>query len=113
MEQVWTGYWSLLAALHRAQEEGIDITTPAFYRDCDEDVLRRVFRSDQEEEMPLLEERMRVMREVGTVLCEVNKLGLRLSDGADGTSAEIRRLVCQSSRASRRLCTGLGRARRG
>ena len=85
-DQVWTGYWSLLAALHRAQEEGINITEPAFYRDCDDEVLRSVFRSDQGEEIPLLEERIRVMREVGTILCQVCLRRLASFDQADGDS---------------------------
>lgn len=70
-EKVWTGYWSLLAALHRAREEGIDVTSPAWYKDATDEQLRRVFRSDQEEGFPLLEKRIAVMREVGNVLCEV------------------------------------------
>ncbi|GAA5883242.1 hypothetical protein JCM16303_007325 [Sporobolomyces ruberrimus] len=69
-EVVWTGYFSLLAALHRAIEEGIDVTNPRWYgKEATDEDLRRVFRSDQEEEMPLLDERIRVLREVGGVLC--------------------------------------------
>ncbi|GAA5893329.1 queuosine 5'-phosphate N-glycosylase/hydrolase [Sporobolomyces salmoneus] len=70
-ETVWTGYFSLLAALHRAIDEGVDVTNPQWYgREATEAELRHVFRTDQEEEMPLLEERIKVLREVGGVLCD-------------------------------------------
>ncbi|ORY91685.1 hypothetical protein BCR35DRAFT_286654 [Leucosporidium creatinivorum] len=69
-EKVHTGYWSLISALHRAREEGVDVTNPRWYATADEKALKRVFRSDQEEEIPLLEERIKVLREVGGVLCE-------------------------------------------
>ena len=29
----WTGYWSLVAALHRALDEGIPVTTPSFWNE--------------------------------------------------------------------------------
>jgi hypothetical protein len=70
-EKVHTGYSSLLAALHRAKDEGVDVANPRWYMDASEEDIRRVFRSDQAEEMPLLEDRIRVMRQVGTTLCEV------------------------------------------
>ncbi|KAM0788718.1 hypothetical protein ACM66B_002811 [Microbotryomycetes sp. NB124-2] len=69
-QQMFTGYFSLLAALHRARDEGINVVNPQWYAHASEDEIRRVFRSDQEEEMPLLDERIRVLREVGSILCE-------------------------------------------
>lgn len=110
----WVGYWSLVAALQRALEEGvhsslfhclrtlfvqgtlleknfwidvieispkvlecgldIHITTPAFWLDeekCSDDLIRHVFRSSTDEEMPLLDERIRCLREAGRVLSNV------------------------------------------
>ncbi|OKL57454.1 hypothetical protein UA08_07224 [Talaromyces atroroseus] len=69
----WTGYWSLVAALQRALDEGIPITSPDFWLDEDEfneDLLKHVFRSATEEEIPLLEERFDCLREAGQVLDE-------------------------------------------
>ncbi|KAI0031927.1 hypothetical protein K488DRAFT_78799 [Vararia minispora EC-137] len=70
---VWTGYWSLPAALDRALEEGIPITDPAFYASetrCPDTTIERVFRraSRSAEDIPLLRERIAVMREVGATL---------------------------------------------
>lgn len=69
----WTGYNSLVAALRRGLEEGVPITTPRFWRsgDCTDEVLKRVFRSASGEEMPLLRERVRFLRETGDRLHEV------------------------------------------
>ncbi|OJJ44936.1 hypothetical protein ASPZODRAFT_153269 [Penicilliopsis zonata CBS 506.65] len=72
--KTYSGYWSLVAALQRALEEDIPITTPSFWLDeeqCSESVLKHVFRSATEEEMPLLRERMQCLREAGQVLCDV------------------------------------------
>ncbi|KAB8079343.1 hypothetical protein BDV29DRAFT_164836 [Aspergillus leporis] len=69
----WTGYWSLVAALQRALDEEIPITSPSFWVDeteCTKALLRHVFRSVTAEEIPLLEERLRCLREAGRVLCE-------------------------------------------
>jgi hypothetical protein len=73
-EKRWTGYWSLVAALQRALDEGVPITSPSFWaneEECTEEVLRNVFRSDTDEEIPLFEERLQCLREAGQVLEEV------------------------------------------
>lgn len=73
-EKRWTGYWGLVAVLQRALEEDIPITNPKFWVDqekCTDDVLKTVFRSMNEEEAPMLNERIRCLREAGKVLEEV------------------------------------------
>lgn len=68
----YTGYWSLCAAINRALDEGIPITTPSFWRSdgFDLDVCAYVFRSCTDEQIPLLEQRLEVLKEAGTVLTE-------------------------------------------
>ncbi|KAF8461395.1 hypothetical protein BDZ91DRAFT_377746 [Kalaharituber pfeilii] len=69
----WTGYWSLIALLQRALDEGIPITCPYFWVDkelCTEELLQHVFRSDGKEPIPLLQERIHCLREAGAILCE-------------------------------------------
>jgi hypothetical protein len=70
----YTGYWSLVAALRRALDEGIPITSPDYWHDedCTEDILRNVFRSSTAEEIPLLGERIRILREASEILCKVS-----------------------------------------
>jgi len=64
---------SLVACLRRALDEGVPITSPKFWRSrqASDDVLRQVFRGATDEEMPLLSERLTILREAGDVLREV------------------------------------------
>lgn len=76
-EKKWTGYWSLVAALQRALDENIPITTPSFWIDeekCSEEVLRKVFRSETDEDIPMFAERVQCLREAGQILEEVRSL---------------------------------------
>jgi hypothetical protein len=69
----WTGYWSLVAALQRALEEGLFITSPSYWHreaGYSDDVLRHVFRSATPEQMPMLNKRIAVLREAADVLFE-------------------------------------------
>lgn len=59
----------------------IPITSSDFWQSEDEctlDVLRHVFRSTTDEEIPLLEERLACLREAGQVLYEVRLARLAL-----------------------------------
>ena len=49
-----TGYWSLCAAVNRALDADIPITSPRFWIEAEDDVLREVFRGNGTEPMPLL-----------------------------------------------------------
>lgn len=66
-----SGYYALCAAIQRAIREGINITSPSFYANIDEDTLSRIFRSDDgETQIPLLKERLNCLHEVGNRLIE-------------------------------------------
>ncbi|KAF5343243.1 hypothetical protein D9758_013411 [Tetrapyrgos nigripes] len=72
--KVWTGYWSLVAALDRALQENIPITDPNFYSSeilCPDSLIEYIFRAagQSTETIPLLRERIAIMREVGFILC--------------------------------------------
>ncbi|KAF3930183.1 hypothetical protein ABW20_dc0100955 [Dactylellina cionopaga] len=67
------GYWSLVAAIRRALDEGIPITSPYFWVDeavCSDKLLEHVFRSSTDTPMPMLPERIACLREAGEILCE-------------------------------------------
>jgi hypothetical protein len=53
-DKKYTGYWSLCAAVNRALEAGIPITSPEFWVEADDDALLDVFRGEGVEPMPLL-----------------------------------------------------------
>ncbi|KAK7061963.1 Queuosine salvage protein [Favolaschia claudopus] len=71
----YTGYWTLVAALNRAlQDDSIPITDPNFYSSetlCPDSLIEHVFRPAEgcSETIPLLAQRIAVMREVGFILC--------------------------------------------
>ncbi|KAJ8593930.1 hypothetical protein M405DRAFT_809954 [Rhizopogon salebrosus TDB-379] len=106
--KVHTGYWSLLAALNRALEEGIPITDPKFYSSetqCPDSLIAHVFRAAPEsaESLPLLNERLAIMREVGAVLC--NDFGgsylgfleaFQRKHGNEGTALDLVKFVTDS-----------------
>ncbi|KAG9286768.1 hypothetical protein G9A89_012318 [Geosiphon pyriformis] len=69
----YTGYWSLCAAINRALKNGIPITTPAFYASTEKlsnSEIKQIFQSDSIEPMPLLAERINLLREAGQILTE-------------------------------------------
>lgn len=62
-----------------ALEEGTPITDPKFYSSetrCPDSLIAHIFRaaSESAESLPLLNERIAIMREVGAILCDVNFL---------------------------------------
>jgi Queuosine salvage protein len=120
-KKVWTGYWSLVAAINKGQftafilsiaetalpalEAKIPITDPSFYyskTSCPDTVLESVFRpaSQCSEPMPLLAQRISVMREVGAVLVSVSIVYVNMVDFHDWARlhSEIWGILCRPSR---------------
>ncbi|RWS01481.1 UPF0553 protein C9orf64-like isoform X2, partial [Dinothrombium tinctorium] len=65
----FTGYWSLCAAINRAIDENIPIVDPSYFSTLNIDQLKYILRGDNENrEMPLLEERLKILHEAGSVL---------------------------------------------
>jgi hypothetical protein len=98
----WTGYFSLVALLQRALEQDIPITSPDFWVDeerCTEDVLRTVFSSGTEEEIPMFDERLRCLREAGRVLEEVCSLSSKHFDRSRGLITDMSGIRQQRSNA--------------
>ncbi|KAL0851594.1 hypothetical protein ABMA28_007375 [Loxostege sticticalis] len=65
-----SGYYALEAALSRALKEGIDITNPQYYSKITENELKTILRSDNNAQVPLFNERLSILHEVGKVLIE-------------------------------------------
>ncbi|TQS36935.1 hypothetical protein Golomagni_02606 [Golovinomyces magnicellulatus] len=70
--KTWTGYCSLVAALQRALDEGIPITSQSFWIEekCTDEVLKHVFKSATGEDIPLFQERVNFLREAGKIIKE-------------------------------------------
>ena len=93
-EKQHTGYWSLCAAVNRALDEGIPITSADYCKNMSLEQAKQVFRSDSDTQMPLLEERVRVMNEVGGILIE--KFDGKFADcvrRADGDAQKLLQIV--------------------
>lgn len=69
-EKVYEDYEALCAAINRALDEGVAITTPAYYKDITLDEINHVFRSCNGTVLPLLEQRQKNLNEAGKILCE-------------------------------------------
>ena len=69
----WTGYNSLVACLRRALDDDVPITTSNFWIDsnCSDETFKHVFRSATNEDIPLLDKRIQILREAGRILNEV------------------------------------------
>ncbi|MBW0495374.1 hypothetical protein O181_035089 [Austropuccinia psidii MF-1] len=69
----WTGYWSLLAVMHRALDEGHPVLDPQFYANqATDENLTHIFRpSDGGDRcpIPLLKERITILRHSSQILC--------------------------------------------
>ncbi|KAF1841115.1 uncharacterized protein K460DRAFT_380838 [Cucurbitaria berberidis CBS 394.84] len=95
----WTGYFSLVALLQRALDQDIPITSPDFWIDeerCTEDVLRTVFSSGTDEEIPMFEERVRCLREAGQILEEeFDSSVVTLIEDSKGSAAGLVNLLAE------------------
>ncbi|KAJ1735952.1 hypothetical protein LPJ61_000258 [Coemansia biformis] len=90
----YRGYWSLCAAINRAQREGVAITDAHHYAAMTAEQLAHVFRTDDpdtQEPIPMLDERVRVLREAGQVLVE--KYGGRFANMVAQCDGSAQRLV--------------------
>lgn len=66
-----TGYFAMCASVNRAMKEGIDMLNPAFYVTVTLEQLEKIMRSDDgQTKVPLLEERVKCLHEVGQKLLE-------------------------------------------
>ncbi|RMD44946.1 hypothetical protein DV735_g140, partial [Chaetothyriales sp. CBS 134920] len=98
--QRWTGYFSLVAALQRALDEGYAITTPSFYaseEQCPDLILAHIFRSCTAEPFPLLAQRIRLLRSAGAFFSSSSSASspAALIRQADHSAARLVNLLVQ------------------
>lgn len=65
-----TGYLAMVAAINRAIDEGKKIYDPKYYSKLVLDDMKEIFRSDTESTMPLFDERLRILKEIGNKLID-------------------------------------------
>ncbi|KAM4626163.1 queuosine 5'-phosphate N-glycosylase/hydrolase isoform 1-T2 [Discoglossus pictus] len=69
----YSGYWSFCAAMNRALDEGIPITSASYYSTISLDQLKHVLRSDSGVPIPMIEERLQILHQTGKIL--IDKFG--------------------------------------
>ncbi|KAJ2714756.1 hypothetical protein H4R19_001559 [Coemansia spiralis] len=90
----YRGYWSLCAAINRAQREGINMTDAQCLADMTLERLAHVFRTDDprtQEPIPMLAERLQVVQEAGRVL--IAQYGGRFANAVAQSGGSAQRLV--------------------
>ncbi|XP_046639735.1 queuosine salvage protein-like isoform X2 [Daphnia pulicaria] len=69
-EKQYTGYMALCAAITKALEADIPITSSQYYATITKEEVDKIFISSTGESIPLLEERWRILQECGKILNE-------------------------------------------
>ena len=64
----YTGYWSLCAAIRRAMDDGIPILDPHFWIKATISDLEKIFKSETETPISLIDQRLQTMREASNFL---------------------------------------------
>uniref|UniRef100_A0A2K6W0D4 Queuosine 5'-phosphate N-glycosylase/hydrolase n=1 Tax=Onchocerca volvulus TaxID=6282 RepID=A0A2K6W0D4_ONCVO len=64
----YTGYLAACACINRALEKNIPITSSSYMENVTPDDVRKIFKTDDGSEIPLLQERVNVLNEAGRIL---------------------------------------------
>ncbi|XP_063788930.1 queuosine 5'-phosphate N-glycosylase/hydrolase-like [Pseudophryne corroboree] len=64
----YSGYWAFCAAINRALDEGIPITTSFYYSNVTLDQLQHIFRSDTDVPITMIDTRLEILHQTGEIL---------------------------------------------
>nr|CAB3219590.1 UPF0553 protein C9orf64 homolog [Phallusia mammillata] len=68
--RTYTGYWSMVAALRRAFDEGKPVFSASYMATVSEEEFQDIFRSNSKATVPLIAERYKAYRDAGKVLVD-------------------------------------------
>ncbi|CAH2989606.1 unnamed protein product [Chilo suppressalis] len=92
-----SGYYALEAALSRALKEGHDITNPEYYSKITKEQLATIVRGDNDIAIPLFEERLSVLHEVGKILLDKYNGSFKTClKEADKSALKLLRIIVES-----------------
>ena len=86
-------------------QEGIPILDAKFYAEISEEDVKRVFRPDSGDEMPLMPERLAALREAGRALVKVTSLNFLLLSNFYFSPTELQWFICQLCKGSEKQCS--------
>ncbi|XP_043277232.1 queuosine salvage protein [Venturia canescens] len=86
-----TGYFALCAAIKRAIDEKVPITSPNYYGSITNEELARILRGDDPNYVaPMIEERVKNLQEVGKILVEkYNSTFVNFVQSCNGSAEEL------------------------
>ena len=100
----------MVGAVNRAIDEGIKIYDPKYYCKLNLDDIKKIFRSDTTSSMPLPEERVRVLSEVGNKLIEkFSGSFINVLKEADGSAMKLIEIVIENFPCFRDVSTYNGK----
>jgi len=94
--ETYTGYLAMCAAINRTLDSGVDLTSPEFYKNIDTKQLGEFLQGDDGVEIPLLEDRVRCLHEVGQKL--VDRFGgkcANLLQDCDNSAVKLLEIVLE------------------
>lgn len=105
-DQLYTGYWSLCAAIRRAIDEGIPILDSKFWVEATEDNWKQIFKSETTTQILLFNERLRVVREAGKFLIDrFNGSAYEMIRSVNNSAIGLRDLVQTNLKSYADYCT--------
>lgn len=76
---IYPKIFDFLKNLFFSSKEGFPITEPNYYAHITEQELKHILRSDTAVQIPLFDSRLKILRETGKILLEVNIFNFRKS----------------------------------
>ena len=93
----YTGYLAMCAAINRALDSGVRLTDPAFFISLDLATLGSLLQGDGGVEIPLLQQRLDCLKEVGAVLLkDWQGSFMHLLDAAANSAPKLLELVLEN-----------------
>ncbi|KAG8432684.1 hypothetical protein GDO86_017069 [Hymenochirus boettgeri] len=106
----YSGYWSFCAAMNRALDEGIPLTTASYYSSITLDQLKYVLRSNSDTPIPMIEQRLEILHQTGKIL--MDKFGgsyLNCIKMSNGSAVKLLQLVVENFPSYRDVGTYKGK----
>jgi len=108
--ETYNGYLALCAAINRSLDAGVMLTKPEFYKNITEEKLNELLMGDGGIPIPLLQERVNCLHEVGSILCaEYGGKFTNLMNKCDNSAVKLLQLVLKHFNCFRDISTFKGR----
>lgn len=105
-----TGYLAMCAAINRTLDSGVEITSPAVYRNIEKNKLDELLMGDDGVSIPLLQDRVNCLHQVGSIIMDkYDGQFTKLMDNAENSAVKLLQLVLSNFACFRDASTFKGR----